>query len=118
MTYSKFLKEQIPLLGSLPLGHTPFQIEYFKTSQQRGSPKFEYRQHLIQIKALVRSIEHLELDIQQTELEIEELKSFWVKFRKNKANRIITLKRLEQKLQEQLESHQDKMLNVKGMWTW
>ena len=62
------LEETIPLLSEMHLGHTPFQIEFFKTAQQKGSRKFEYWNHLVQMKSLEHSIRSLWLDIEEIEI--------------------------------------------------
>jgi len=43
-------------------GHSPFQIQFFKNSSQRGSDKFEYWNQVLQLKSLYQSIKELQLE--------------------------------------------------------
>lgn len=106
MSFVKKIEGELPLLEKLHLGHTPFQIQYFKTTQQRGSKKFEYWQHLIQIKSLAKTVEDLNFDLEEALLEKKELNRWWKKSSRN----TLKLKRLEAKVRDLQRSLDDKEL--------
>jgi hypothetical protein len=51
-------------------GHTPMQISCFQTTAQKGSRKFEYWQHVLQLKGLYRTIKESELDLADIKREL------------------------------------------------
>jgi len=98
-------------LRTYSLGHTPFQIEHFKTTSQKGSRKFEYWQHVVQLKAFWRSLKVSELDIEEAQAEVERLSKwhfFW-----NKARKTRELKRAKLKLEELQTGFKEKSLEAK-----
>lgn len=97
-------------LKTYSLGHTPFQIEHFKTTSQRGSPKFEYWQHVVQLKAFWRSLKATELDLDDARAEVESQASWvfpWNKDRKKRA-----LNRAKLKLEELETAFKEKSLEA------
>ena len=58
-------------------GHTPVQVEHFRTQQQRGDPRFEYWQHLVQLRALRAALRESQLDQQDLEAEIAAADHWW-----------------------------------------
>jgi len=107
VNYLEELEKEIPLLSSLHLGHTPFQIEFFKTTQQRGCRKFEYWQHLIQIKSLARALEDNLFDLEETKLDLDQMKSWW---KLSTARRKLKIRRVEAKIRDLAKSKADRDL--------
>jgi hypothetical protein len=86
-------------------GHTPFQVQYFKTSSQAGCREFEYWQHCLQLRQFYRTLRDIELDIHDVELTLEEACAWWPLW--NRAKRRHGIPRLEWRLQVLRESYED-----------
>lgn len=89
------LENETPIL-EFTFGHTPMQIEYFQTSSQQGSDKWEYWQHILQLKALHNTLCELRLSYDETMHEFNDAYSFWPFWTKKKRRR--SAPRLEFKL--------------------
>lgn len=89
-------------------GHTPLQIEHFKVSSQRGSPYFEYWQHVIQLKHLKNSLIELQFEVEECRLELESAAKWWKLGKRQK----LKAKKLEHRLKNLLESFKDKELEA------
>lgn len=70
-------------------GHTPMQIEYFQTSSQQGNEKWEYWQHILQLKSLHSALSELQISYDEIEYEIEDAESFWPFWNRRKRARNI-----------------------------
>lgn len=65
-------------------GHTPLQIEHFQTNSHKGSRKFEYWQHVLQLKGLYRAIKELDLDFEEAKNELVFRTKWWAFWRSRK----------------------------------
>lgn len=74
-------------IQSFKFGHTPLQIEYFQTSSQQGNDRWEYWQHILQLKSLHSSLCDLQLSYNETLYEIEDAERFWPLWTFNKRKR-------------------------------
>lgn len=106
------MEAEIPLLRDMRSGHTPIQIEFFKTAQQKGSRKFEFYQHLVQMKALAHTVRTLWLDIEEAEICVAETRSLWNMLFCSPARRHLKRKRLELKLSDLRQSLADAELEL------
>ena len=70
------LLEKFPPLDFV-FGHTPVQVEHFRTQQQRGDLRFEYWQHLVQLRALRTALHEGQLDEQDLLDEIADAGRAW-----------------------------------------
>jgi hypothetical protein len=87
-------------------GHTPTQIEYFKTLQQQGCPAFVYWQHVLQLKTLHDSMKEAQFEIAELEWEINAAERFWPPWSRGQRQR--KLPRLKFKLSKLRESFEQK----------
>jgi hypothetical protein len=87
-------------------GHTPLQIEYFKTVQQQGCPAFVYWQHVLQLKSLNDSMQELRLEMDELAGEIDDAQRWWPVW--NRAQRGRKLPRLQFKLKKLNEAFEQK----------
>lgn len=83
-------------LQEFKFGHSPLQLEYFQVSNQMGNEKWEYWQHLVQLRALQSSIEEMEISREETLQEIKEAKAFWTPW--TRVKRLRKLPRLNLKI--------------------
>ena len=83
-------------INSFKFGHTPIQIEYFQTSNQQGNEKWEYWQHILQLRALHASLCEMKVSYDETVYEIDDAKSIWPLWTRKKRKRSIP--RLQLKL--------------------
>lgn len=102
--------EQIPSIRSFKFGHTPLQIEFFQTSNQQGNEKWEYWQHILQLRSLYISLTELKVSRDEVIYELEDAKSFWPFWSINKRKRLIP--RLQLKLNNFLRSLEEKTREV------
>jgi hypothetical protein len=58
-------------------GHTPLQIEFFQTSNQHGDEKWEYWQHILQLKTLHSTLKELEVSRDEFLGELEDANAVW-----------------------------------------
>lgn len=91
-------------------GHTPFQIEHFKTTSQKGDRRFEYWQHVLQLKSLDRGIKELLLDIADIEDQIADAKA-WMPFW-NRSRRKRQIPRLTHRLSTLTEGLEERKLEA------
>ena len=100
MTYDKLTstlrKLELTPISSFKFGHTKMQIEYFQTSNQQGNEKWEYWQHILQLKSLHTALEELKVSYDELLYEIEDAQVFWPPWTKRKRAR--ALPRLQLKL--------------------
>jgi len=89
-------KLELMKISSFLFGHTPIQIEYFQTSNQQGNEKWEYWQHLVQLKALHGALLELKISRDEAQYEIADANSFWPPWTMKKRTR--RLPRLSLKL--------------------
>jgi len=89
------LEDETPIL-EFKFGHTPIQIEYFQISNQQGNDKWEYWQHILQLKALHNTLCELKLSYDETMYELDDANHFWPFWTKKQRQR--TIPRLEFKL--------------------
>jgi hypothetical protein len=68
--------EQTPV-RDFKFGHTPMQIEYFQVANQQGNEKWEYWQHLLQLKALYATLTESKITYTEISYEIEDGEAFW-----------------------------------------
>lgn len=106
------IEKEIPLLKELHLGHTPMQIEYFKTAPQRGNRKFEFLQHLIQMKALSSAVRELWFDVEEAQIDLESCS--WWKFWVRPSRRALQRKRLGHKLENLKRKLDDIQVELTG----
>jgi hypothetical protein len=115
MIYDR-LKETIQKLETatpirdFKFGHTPLQIECFQTASQQGNEKWEYWQHLLQLKALYSTLCDLKVTYDEISYEIEDSKSFWPPWSYKKRKR--GLARLQFKLDTIQRSTEEKTREV------
>lgn len=64
-------------IHSYHFGHTPFQVEHFQTSNQKGCPEFEYLQHVLQLKALYNALEEIAIELKEIQYSIKKNSSLW-----------------------------------------
>lgn len=69
--------ELMGAISSFKFGHTPLQIEYFQTANQQGNEKWEYWQHILQLRALHTTLCELKISYDEAVYEIEDAKSLW-----------------------------------------
>jgi len=70
------LEQTVPI-DEFKFGHTPLQIEYFQTTNQQGNEKWEYWQHVLQLRSLHTTLCELNVSYDEVSYEIEEVLSFW-----------------------------------------
>jgi hypothetical protein len=91
-------------------GHTPMQIEYFQTINQQGNEKFEYFQHILQLRSLYTTLAEMKITYDEIEYEIKDTLSFWPIW--NKAKRKRSYPRLKFKLESIQRSIDEKSREV------
>jgi len=69
--------EQDTPIKSFKFGHTPIQIEYFQTSSQQGNEKWEYWQHILQLKALHSALCELKISYNETNYDLKDANTIW-----------------------------------------
>lgn len=67
----------LPAVSSFKFGHTPIQIEFFQTSNQQGDEKWEYWQHILQLKSLEGTLQELQISFDEIQNEIDDAVSIW-----------------------------------------
>jgi len=82
-------------INSFKFGHTPLQIEFFQTSNQQGNEKWEYLQHILQLRSLHTTLCELKIAYDETTYELEDADSFWPIWTRKKRNRSIPRFRLK-----------------------
>jgi len=83
-------------ISSFKFGHTPLQIEFFQTANQQGNEKWEYWQHILQLRGLHTSLCEMKVSYDETVYEIDDAKSIWPFWTRKKRKRSIP--RLQLKL--------------------
>lgn len=86
----------IPAVLSFKFGHTPTQIEFFQTSNQQGDEKWEYWQHILQLKSLEGSLQELRVSYDEVQDEIDDALALWPFWSIKKRLRKIPRLRLKQ----------------------
>lgn len=94
MSYDRLLAtintlEQTTPIREFKFGHTPMQIEYFQTSNQQGNERFEYWQHILQLKALYTSLCEMRVSYDETQYEIQDSLAFWPPWTRKKRQRAL-----------------------------
>jgi len=102
--------EQTTPVCEFKFGHTPMQIEYFQTANQRGNERWEYWQHILQLKALYSSLCEMRVSYNELKYEIQDGLSFWPPWTKKKRER--GLARLRFKLDTIQRSIEEKTKEV------
>jgi len=102
--------ENFSALKDFKFGHTPLQLEYFQTSSQRGNEKWEYWQHVLQLRALHSTLEDLQVTANEVEFEIQDALSFWPFWTKERRRR--KLPRLKLKKEQIQRSLDEKALEA------
>jgi hypothetical protein len=69
--------EQTTPVGEFVFGHTQTQIEYFQTSSQHGNEKWEYWQHILQLRTLHSTVREQRVSFDELIFEIEDASSWW-----------------------------------------
>ena len=87
---------RIPAVFSFKFGHTPTQIEFFQTSNQRGDEKWEYWQHILQLKSLEGTLQELKVSYTEVQDEIDDALALWPFWSIKKRLRKIPRLRLQQ----------------------
>ena len=82
-------------IGSFKFGHTPMQVEFFQTASQHGSDKWQYWQHILQLKSLHSSLCELKVSYDETLYEIQDAEAFWPFWSKKKRSRSLPRLRLK-----------------------
>ena len=100
------LLERVDALPKFKFGHTQTQIEYFQTASQSGDRRFEYWQHLLQLKSLRQSIMEIQVSLDETSFEMDDASSWWPVW--NRARRRRCLPRLKLKRDTLAGSLQEK----------
>jgi hypothetical protein len=107
---SDTLKKLEHLTDSFKFGHTPIQIEYFQTSNQQGNEKWEYWQHILQLRSLYTTLSDLTISYNETEYELEDAESLWPIWSIKKRQR--TTPRIKFKLKGIIRSLEEKEREV------
>jgi len=102
--------ENFKPLNNFTFGHTPFQIEHFKTTAQKGSRHFEYLHHLVQLKSLYKSLKEICLDIDDLKNDIVEHEVFFPFWTRRCRRR--KLPRLRHRLSLVEDSYREKKLEA------
>lgn len=97
-------------ISSFKFGHTPMQIEYFQTSNQQGNEKWEYWQHILQLRALHTSLCEMKVSYDETVYEMEDAQNLWPLWTRKKRKR--TIPRLQLKLNTLQRSIDEKTKEV------
>ena len=90
-------------LSTYNFGHSPIQIEHFKTAQQTGNRNFEFWHHVLQLKAINCSITELTFDLEEAEFILEGCRAFWPPWTRSKR------KRKKVKLEWQVEQRESSL---------
>lgn len=91
-------------LNEFKFGHSPIQLEYFQTAQQRGNEKWEYWQHVLQLRSVQQSLEELKVSKDDLEYEILDALKFWPPWNLSKRKRSLPRLNLKKKyLQRSLD---------------
>ncbi len=91
---------------SFAFGHTPVQMEYFQTINQSGQEKWEYWQHVLQLKALYNALKESEIAYNEVAAELAEAKAFWPIWNRKKRRQRVP--RLVFKLDNLLSTQKEK----------
>ena len=70
------VEQQTPI-SEFVFGHTKTQIEYFQTSSQSGNEKWEYWQHILQLRSLHSSVREQRVALDELAYEIDDASSWW-----------------------------------------
>lgn len=97
-------------IRSFKFGHTPMQIEYFQTASQQGDEKWEYWQHILQLKALYSTLCELRVTYDELLYEEKDAIRFWPPWTKEKRYR--SLARISFKLDTIQRSIEEKTREV------
>jgi len=92
-------------------GHTPLQIEFFQTNTHKGSRKFEYWQHVLQLKSLRKIIKETEFDIEDAKRELKKANKFLPFF--TRSERKLLIPRLSWKVELLNQQLQEKITEAK-----
>jgi hypothetical protein len=76
-------------ISSFKFGHTPLQIEFFQTANQQGNEKWEYWQHILQLRALHTTLCELKIAHDDAVYEQEDANSLWPLWTRKKRRRSI-----------------------------
>lgn len=99
-------------LQEFRFGHSPLQIEYFKTLQQNGSIVFTYWQHVLQLKGLYNSIQELQLDLKDVEDDLADANHFFPFWSLGKRKRKIPRLQFKKKAIEEAIEQKTREANV------
>jgi hypothetical protein len=80
------LEKHIPI-NEFMFGHTRTQIEYFQTSNQNGDPKWEYWQHVLQLRSLYVGVKEQKLTISEIDDDLADAVSWWPFWSRKKRKR-------------------------------
>ena len=69
--------ERTTPINEFVFGHTQTQIEYFQTSSQQGNEKWEYWQHILQLRTLHSTVREQRVSLDELAFEIEDTSSWW-----------------------------------------
>lgn len=103
------LETATPING-FKFGHTPMQIEYFQTANQQGDEKWEYWQHILQLKSLHSSLCELKVTYDEVQYDIQDAVRFWPPWSRTKRMRSVA--RLQFKLTTIKRSIEEKTREV------
>jgi len=91
-------------------GHTPTQIEHFMTTSQQGSRPFEFWQHVLQLRALYRSLQEMDLQAEDLYHRKEDASALWPFWTRKK--RLRGLARIEHEAVLLSEQRREKLQEV------
>jgi len=74
-------------LREFKFGHSPLQLEHFQISSQKGNDKWEYWQHILQLRALQGSLAEMKVLGDELDYEIIDAKRFWPPWSQNRRRR-------------------------------
>lgn len=97
-------------LKDFKFGHSPLQLEYFQVSNQRGNEKWEYWQHVLQLRALQSTLLELKVSLDELFYELEDAGKFWPPWSRSKRKR--SLPRLNLKKEQLKRSIEEKSLEA------
>jgi hypothetical protein len=98
--------EDTTAIGSFKFGHTPLQVEFFQTASQQGNEKWEYWQHVLQMRALHATLCELKVSCDEALAEIQDAKRFWPPWSATRRKR--RLPRLELRLSSMRRAIEEK----------
>jgi hypothetical protein len=82
------LEQQTPI-DEFVFGHTQTQIEYFQTSSQSGNEKWEYWQHILQLRSLHTTVREQRVALDELNYELEDALSWWPIWSRKKRRRAL-----------------------------